>query len=44
MFWNVFFEGAIYGCWLGGLGRHTQIFSQFQILNLCSEILREQLI
>ena len=27
MFWNVFFEGAIYGCWLGGLGGYTNCFS-----------------
>ena len=31
MFWNVFFEGAIYGCWLGG---YTQIFFQIQYSKL----------
>ena len=31
MFWNVFFEGAIYGCWLGGC---TQILFQFQYSKL----------
>ena len=37
MLWNVFFEGAVYGCWLGG---YTQILFQIQYSkeHLCSEM------